>query len=512
MTHRRLVVVFVFLVIFSFDLARQTDIDFWWHLRTGQLIADSGTIPSIDPFSYTAAGQSWVAHEWLWELMVFHLYEHGGYVLNVIVSGTLVTLAYVMLYRLMRRLGANEIISAFLVLWAAGLALPNLGVRPREFTHLFLALYLNRLLLYQEGKVRHLWSLPAAMVVWVNVHGTFLLGLGALATVTVGEIVDRLRSRGPRPTHLLVVGLVTIGAACVNPAGPSMLLYPLNYYLSNDNPYFRIITEFQSPDFHDPLFLLFAAGIVALMLLGGHGKRSRVGDALLISAFTLQALVSARQVSVCALVLAPYLAMRLSDRYWWAGALSPSRLSGRFIVVNWLLLASLVVAGALYATRPHVAEELQLGWEPKLGGMPIAGARFIETNNLPDPIFNHQPWGGYLIHRWYPSRPVFIDGRIDMYGPDITEQYTNVVTIQPGWADTLDRYGVHTVLMPKQSALSTLLLASSEWIRVFQGEVEDVLVRNTNGVSPENFGSPPHSAGATVTSPPSSAELPNTTR
>ena len=102
-----------------------------------------------------------------------------------------------------------------------------------------------------------------------------------------------------------------------------MLLYPLNYYLSNDNPYFRIITEFQSPDFHDPLFLLFAAGIVALMLLGGHGKRSRVGDALLISAFTLQALVSARQVSVCALVLAPYLAMRLSDRYWWGRCAVP---------------------------------------------------------------------------------------------------------------------------------------------------------------------------------------------
>ena len=59
MTHRRLLIVVVFLVIFSFDLAHTTGIDFWWHLKTGELIVASGSIPRADPFSHTALGRPW---------------------------------------------------------------------------------------------------------------------------------------------------------------------------------------------------------------------------------------------------------------------------------------------------------------------------------------------------------------------------------------------------------------------------------------------------------------------
>src|SRR5262245_19532428 len=145
MSHRTLLVVVVFVSIFTYDLFRPTDIDFWWHLRTGQLIAESGAVPRTDPFSFTAAGRPWVAHEWLWELGAFHLYRLGGYRAAVLLSAIIVTLAYVILYRLLRHLGANEIAAAGLVLWAAFLGLPNLGARPREFTFLFFAFFLDLL-------------------------------------------------------------------------------------------------------------------------------------------------------------------------------------------------------------------------------------------------------------------------------------------------------------------------------------------------------------------------------
>src|SRR5215472_18973978 len=112
MTHRTLLVVVVFVSIFTYDLFRPTDIDFWWHLRTGQLIAESGSVPRVDPFSFTAAGRPWVAHEWLWELGVFRLYRLGGYRAAVLFSGIIVTLADAVLYGLLRRLGANEIATA----------------------------------------------------------------------------------------------------------------------------------------------------------------------------------------------------------------------------------------------------------------------------------------------------------------------------------------------------------------------------------------------------------------
>ena len=474
--QRRLLVVALFFVIFSFDAARPTDIDFWWHLKTGELIARTGAVPTSDPFSYTALGRPWVAHEWLWELGVYWLYQLGGYRLAVLASALVVTLTYALLYRLLRQLGANEIVSGALVAWAAVLALTSVGVRPRELTHLFLMFYVSRLLLYREGRVRHLWHLPPVMALWVNVHGPFVLGLGVLALFVAGAAWNWLFAGGKAPRHLLLVGLATLAATFVNPAGPRMLLYPVSYYLQADNPSFSSVTEFQSPNFHEPVDLVFAASILVLMVLGSR-RRQSLTDVLLLVVFTLQTLVSIRHVAVYPLVVAPLLAVRLRDRFRLAGELPPPRPSPRLVALNWLLLCSLVALGIGYAARTNAAGLLQLGVEPTTRGLPVAGARFIEDEHLPDPVFNHQTWGGYLIYRWYPTRRVFIDGRIDVYGSAIVDEYREVASIRPGWRDVLDKYGVRTVLDEKGSALSTLLLADGGWDLVFRGEVEDVFVR-----------------------------------
>ncbi len=481
MTHRRLLVVVVFLVIFSFDIARTTDIDFWWHLKTGELIAQTGVVPTTDPFSYTADGRPWVVHEWLWELAAYVVYGHGGYVTLVLLSATIVTLAYAILYRLLRRLGANEILSGTLVLWAAVLAVPNFGVRPRELTHLFLAVYLSRLLLYREGRVRQLWPLPALMVLWVNLHGAFVLGVGVLIICAAGTTLEwwRLRERSPR--HLWLVLLLTLGAASLNPRGPWMLYYPFGYYLEKRNPSFDIVTEFQSPNFHEPFALLFAASVLLFMVLGVPRRRRNFVEGLLAAAFTLQALVSDRQTSAAALVMAPLLALALCERFTWARELPPPRLPRQLITVNWVLLVCLLVGGIAFAAQPRVRRHLQFGAEPTTDVVPVAGVEFIEQAQLPGPVFNNQPWGGFLIYRWYPERRVFIDGRVDMYGPGVTKEYLQVAAIKPEWRAVLDKYGVQTVLIEKNSALSVLLLADGGWERVFQGEVEDVFVRAQTG-------------------------------
>jgi hypothetical protein len=109
--------------------------------------------------------------------------------------------------------------------------------------------------------------------------------------------------------------------------------------------------------------------------------------------------------------------------------------------------------------------------------MPVAGADYIEEHHLPGLVFTAQAWGGYLLYRWYPERRVFMDGRVDMFGTAITQEYLDVVDARPDWRQVLDKYGVQTVLVEKDSALSTLLRADGKWERVFQGEVEDVWVR-----------------------------------
>ena len=57
---------------------RLNDSDLWWHLRTGQLIAQTHSIPRADSFSFSAANAPWVAQEWLSELSIYQAFQLGG--------------------------------------------------------------------------------------------------------------------------------------------------------------------------------------------------------------------------------------------------------------------------------------------------------------------------------------------------------------------------------------------------------------------------------------------------
>ncbi len=492
--QRRLLAVAILLVISVYDFARPTDIDLWWHLKTGEIIATTHSIPVSDPFSNPAHGYPWTVHEWLWDLVIYSLFRRGGYRLLVLVSGAVVSLTYGIVYHLLRRLGTNEFVAAALVIWAAWLGLPNFGVRPRELTLLFLALYLNRLFLYQSGQVRRLWLLPLLMLVWVNIHGGFILGLGVAGIFVLGALWEKLICRGSLDSHLLMVSLAVLAACCLNPTGPRILAYSVGYYLQGNNPSFATVSEFQSPDFHDPLYLAFAASLLALMLLGRHSEtreakdnpeRTRtyrtglrtVTEGLLLIAFALQALISVRQVAVFALVAAPLLAIRLTSRYRLACALAPVRPVPKLVALNWFLLCALIALGYGQARRPENTARLQLGLQPSVRNFPVQGAGFIKRSNLPDPVFNSQPWGGYLIYRWSPGRRVFIDGRVDMFGPAIVKDYTDVVCLRPRWHEVLDHYGIRTIIIEKDSALSAMLRVQGEWKTAFEGDIETVFLR-----------------------------------
>ena len=105
------IVILGFLCLFAANFMAQTDPDFWWHLRTGQLIAQTGAVPTRDVFSYTALGQPWVVPEWLAELLTYWLYAAGGYATVAAAFSLAVTGAYFVLYRLLLRLEVGRTLS-----------------------------------------------------------------------------------------------------------------------------------------------------------------------------------------------------------------------------------------------------------------------------------------------------------------------------------------------------------------------------------------------------------------
>jgi hypothetical protein len=168
----------------------------------------------------------------------------------------------------------------------------------------------------------------------------------------------------------------------------------------------------------------------------------------------------------------------LHERWAWARRRDQEPSASRgYPALNWSLLAVSVLAVLVVVPQlpgAQVHKTANTGGTP---AYPVEGADFVRQRYPEARMFNSYVWGGYLINALYPQQRVFIDGRPDMYGDELVEDYVKVVTIRSDWQDILDRYGVDLVIIEKESALDTVLRQSPTWHSAFVGDVEEVFVR-----------------------------------
>jgi len=108
---------------------------------------------------------------------------------------------------------------------------------------------------------------------------------------------------------------------------------------------------------------------------------------------------------------------------------------------------------------------------------PIAAVEFLKSNRLPGPIYNRYGWGGYLIYQLYPDYRVYIDGRADVYGDAFFTEAMHVYDGIGNWREPLDKYGVRTVIIDTNVAMSTLLRNDSQWSKVYEDDQAVIFVR-----------------------------------
>ena len=114
---------------------------------------------------------------------------------------------------------------------------------------------------------------------------------------------------------------------------------------------------------------------------------------------------------------------------------------------------------------------------------PTQALAYLERERPAGPIFNYDGWGGYLIAR-APAYPVYIDGRTDLYGVEMAEEYRRTTRLEPGWRDALDQRGIRLVLVQRESPLASALRADPDWRVLVEGEVEVLFERITPAASP----------------------------
>ena len=485
---RRLLSIAVMAVIFTLAAQPITDPDFWWHLKTGQYIVETRTIPHTDIFSTLRFGSEWVTHEWLSETLIYGVFRALGYGGLIVVFSVLITAAFWIAYQRCRQLAGHPYVAGLALLLGAAATMPTWGVRPQMFSLLFASIFISFLDRYSRREAMpSIWWLAPLMILWVNLHAGFALGLVLILLTIAGLLLDWLLLRKDsfanvwrRARTLCWLLIICVAAVFLNPNGTRIYSYPFETLSSQ--AMMQYIQEWRSPNFHNPLFqalaLLLLATFSALAL---SNRRPRPGQLLLLAATAWATLRSGRNVAFFALVATPLLAEHswtfITSQSWdrWLDVSKKrerDKKSTPKILLNVLLLMLVLVLVAL-GVRRAVKEQPVIEAQE----FPAAAIDFISNQRPPQPIFNEYVWGGYLIWKLYPDYRVYIDGRADVYGDELMKEFLAVNDGKPAWREPLENHGIRTVLVKPDVALASLLRQDSGWQNVFEDKQAVIFVR-----------------------------------
>ncbi len=449
------------------------DADFWWHLRAGQWMVEQRVILQEDVFSFTKAGQEWITHEWLAEVLIYALYRLGGFGLLILVFALLIAATFALLYL---RSAGKPYLAGFGVVLGFLAAAPVLGVRPQMFTFFLSSLYWYLLENYRErGAVGWLIPLPLLMVLWVNLHGGYAMGLFLLAVFGLEALVEAMRGRvayGDRVLPLGVTFLLSAAAVMANPHGVRMYRYPFETLTSPSMQ--ANIQEWFSPDFHATYWQFLAILLIGVLLIGFFTHlRPSLAEALLLAFFCYSTLRSGRHVPFFVLAAVPVLTAggeNLLGKFLPTSVPRATRPLQDLLHVALMGLCLLALAGRFW----NVVREQRTSEQEHF---PARAVAWIEKNHPAPNLYNTYGWGGYLIWRLYPQYPVFLDGRADLYGDDFIYIFLRIYEADPGWETELERYRVNTVLIEPFAPLAKVLSYSPEWTQVYGDEQAVVFVR-----------------------------------
>lgn len=465
---RQLFVIVLFAAIFVMAAHGISDPDFYWHLRTGQYIVETGTIPHSDPFSFTAEGREWVTHEWLSEVLIFLLYRAGGFLLLILTFAVLVTAAFLIAYR---GCEGKPFVAGFVVLLASVATGPTWDVRPQMLSLLLTAVFLSLLEEYRlNGNWKRIGPLVPLTILWVNLHSGFAIGLVLvgvyLFAISLEAFLDKNTSlQIKKPRNLAIIFLLMLACVILNPNGARMYTYPLETLTSAAMQ--KYIQEWFSPDFHLLMFQPF--GLLLIALIGAAlwaGAKIPLTSIILCMVFGYAALRSARNIPFFALAAVPVLSREVAEgirgRGWLNHPKGNSQFPERMGYINAAIIVLIVgIAGARLISAGADQAEVEKS------NFPAGAVGVIASEKPAGNIYNSYGWGGYLIWKLYPEYRVFIDGRADVYGDQFIEDYLRIYRAEPGWKDQLDRRGVRLALVEPDAPIAAALSQSPDWRRVY---------------------------------------------
>jgi len=475
---RRVFVVILGLGLFAMGVRGVADPDVWWHLRTGQLIVQNRGMIHSDPYSFTRFGQPWVNHEWLSDVLIYSLSRVAGWGGLVVVFGAIIAASLLLVFR---RSPGRPYVAAVVIVWGALASAPSWGVRPQMISLLLASIFLV-ILERSDQHPTYLWWTPPLILLWVNLHAGYAMGIVLLALFLAGGVLDAAfgfeawSQTAPRLRKLALALGICLAVVPLNPNGARIYWYPLETVRSRAMQSY--INEWFSPDFHEakylPLLLMLLTIMAALTL---SPRRVRPRELVLLLVTMGAALRSVRHIPIFVLVAAPILSglvqAWLEERgaAQWSGIRTTSTTSRR-MVVNAVVLAAFAT---FTVARVRFVVDRQA--ETEAHEFPAAAVSFLSRERPPGPLLNHYNWGGYFIWKLYPEYRVYIDGRADLYGDSFMDDFAATYYLTNHWRDPMDRWGIRTIVLPPDAQLVTAVRSNADWKQIYADSQAIILTK-----------------------------------
>jgi hypothetical protein len=479
-----LLVCIVAFLAFRAGMDLLADCDTGYHIRTGEYIMRTLSVPKHDIYSFITPPIPWTAHEWLSEVIMALVHRAFGLTGIVIFFTYVIAFTYYLLFRIVRKSGGNILAEILVILLVITSSEIHWLARPHIFSLLLLVIWYALLDEFQHRNKNHLLFLPLMMLLWVNLHGGFIIALVLTGIYLFDNLVKVVLARhGERGEYRRKAGL--FGAAFVacllvsliNPYGYHILLFP--FRLTSNRFLMDNVVEFLSPNFHEAMpfkYLLYLMiGVFAL-----SARRVRFVELVLVLLFTSMALYSARYIPLFAIIMTPILVRQLSPLLDESQGKIFSFFRKRAVRIGsvdaaargylWPLAAfTLVAVLALNGTvRFHFDEKTK----------PVDAVRFLRKEHIKGNMFNNDEFGDYIIYAASDMYKVFFDGRSDMYGVQRMKEYYKVARLEEGWDDMLNKYNISMIIFDNGSALSRFLLGRNDWKLIYSDRVANIFVRN----------------------------------
>src|SRR3989344_3014459 len=295
---------FAFIFILSFKVVE--DIDLGWHIRVGEYIAQSKTIPSHDLFTFSQPHYPYIYHSWASELFLFESYNLLGLLGVSFLYAVVLTLVMLIIYKTSKTISGKN--PSYLLFSISTLVTYIVaGGRTRIFSLLFLVTVYYCLIKFYNSGSKIIWTIPAIFLLWVNFHGSFPLGIGLLAITafTYYQSSKKTKNDKYKLRELAAITVLSVVGTFINPyslkSWQNAFEVSLNSYtkISAINPDWQSLLASNTSSW---ILVALSAGIISLAYFLKQ-KKARVHLFLSLLFLTLSLFTSRFSIGLIVVVI-----------------------------------------------------------------------------------------------------------------------------------------------------------------------------------------------------------------